>query len=98
MAVKPNNRNSSSMRNVVLSIRARSNQRELIDKAADTIGKNRSDFMLDASCREAENVLLDRRYFALSEEQFKAFTALLDAPPKPNVKLRQLLAAKAPWE
>ena len=98
MAFRPNNHNSSPTRNVVLSIRARSNQRELIDKAAEAIGKNRSDFMLDASCREAKNVLLDRRYCALSEEQFKAFTALLDAPPKTNVKLRKLLAAKAPWE
>ncbi|MBI3605170.1 MAG: DUF1778 domain-containing protein [Nitrospirae bacterium] len=98
MAFTPNDHHSTSTRDVVLSIRARSNQRELIDKAADALGKNRSDFMLEASCREAENVLLDRRYFTLSEEQFKAFTALLDSPPKTNAKLRKLLAEKAPWE
>jgi uncharacterized protein (DUF1778 family) len=70
----------------------------MIDRAADALGKNRSDFMLEAACREAENVLLDRRYFTLSEEQFETFTALLDSPPKTNERLGELLATKAPWE
>jgi len=81
----------------MINIRARANQRDMIDRAADALGKNRSDFMLEAACREAENVL-DRRYFTLSEEQFEAFTALLDSPPKTNERLRELLATKAPWE
>lgn len=54
--------------------------------------------MLDTVCREAENVLLDRRYFALSEEAFRKFTAMLDRPPKDNPKLKRLLETKAPWE
>lgn len=89
---------SPSLRNVTINIRARVNQRDIIDRAAEALGKNRSDFMLEASCREAESVLLDRRYFTLSEEQFAAFTALLDRPPQENEKLRALLAMKAPWE
>ena len=92
------NHNSPSLRSVMINIRARANQRDMIDRAADALGKNRSDFMLEAACREAENVLLDRRYFTLSEEQFEAFTALLDSPPKTNERLRELLATKAPWE
>jgi uncharacterized protein (DUF1778 family) len=98
MTLMPSDHNSTAPRNVMINIRARENQRSLIDKAADALGKNRSDFMLEAACREAESVLLDRRYFTLSEEQFAAFTALLDAPPKKNEKLRKLLATKAPWE
>jgi uncharacterized protein (DUF1778 family) len=82
----------------MINIRARANQRDMIDRAADALGKNRSDFMLEVACREAENVLLDRRYFTLSGEQFEAFTALLDSPPKTNERLRELLATKAPWE
>jgi uncharacterized protein (DUF1778 family) len=93
MTFIPNDQNSSSTRDVILSIRARLKHRELIDMAADAVGKNRTDFMI-----EAETVLLDRRYFTLNEEQFKAFTALLDSPPKTNAKLRKLLEEKAPWE
>jgi uncharacterized protein (DUF1778 family) len=85
-------------RNVTINLRASGRQRALIDQAADALGKNRSDFMLDASCREAESVLLDRRYFSLDAEAFEKFMAILDAPPAENPRLRRLLAEKAPWE
>ncbi|MGD9538495.1 MAG: DUF1778 domain-containing protein [Alphaproteobacteria bacterium] len=85
-------------RDVSINLRASRKQRSLIDRAAEALGKNRSDFMLEASCREAEAVLLDRRYFVLDAERFKAFTALLDAPPRNNPRLRRLLAEKAPWD
>ena len=54
--------------------------------------------MLEAACREAESVLLDRRYFNLNEETFRRFTAILDAPPKSNPRLARLLRTKAPWD
>jgi uncharacterized protein (DUF1778 family) len=85
-------------RDVNINLRASRKQRSLIDRAAEALGKNRSDFMLEASCREAESVLLDRRYFALDAETFEEFTALLDAPPATNPRLRRLLTAKAPWD
>ena len=61
-------------------------QKALIDRAADALGRNRSDFMLETACREAESVLLDRRYFALSGEEFKRFTSMLDKPPASNAQ------------
>ncbi len=85
-------------RNVTINLRASGRQRALIDQAAEALGKNRSDFMLEASCREAESVLLDRRYFALDTEAFEKFMSILDAPPAENPRLRRLLAEKAPWE
>jgi uncharacterized protein (DUF1778 family) len=97
MTFTPNNPEPRTPRSVVINIRARTSQRDLIDRAAEALGKNRSDFMLEASCQEAEHVLLDRRYFTLSEQQFAAFTALLDAPPQANERLRALLGTKAPW-
>jgi len=54
--------------------------------------------MLATACREAEAVLLDRRYFTLSEDAFKRFVAMLDKPPAKNPKLRRLLQTKAPWD
>jgi len=85
-------------RDVTINLRANQRQRALIDRAAETLGKNRSDFMLEAACREADAVLLDRRFFLLDEKAYKRFTAALDKPPAENPKLRRLLAARAPWE
>lgn len=85
-------------RDVTINLRASGKQRSLIDRAAESLGKNRSDFMLEASCREAESVLLDRRYFSLDAEAYEQFMTILDAPPSANPRLRRLLAEKAPWE
>jgi uncharacterized protein (DUF1778 family) len=79
-------------------LRASRKQKVLIDRAAEALGRSRSDFMLDTACREAESILLDRRYFVLSEEAFKRFTNLLDRPPKDNPRLRRLLHTRAPWD
>jgi uncharacterized protein (DUF1778 family) len=84
-------------RGETINLRASRSQKELIDQAAEALGRSRSDFMLDTVCREAEAVLLDRRYFVLSEEAFQRFTAMLDKPPKDNPKLRRLLETKPPW-
>jgi uncharacterized protein (DUF1778 family) len=85
-------------RGETINLRASQRQKALIDRAAAALGRNRSDFMLDTACREAESVLLDRRYFALSKEAFHRFQRLLDRPPKDNPKLRRLLRTKAPWD
>ena len=43
-------------RDVSINLRANQRQRALIDRAAEALGKNRSDFMLEAACREADAV------------------------------------------
>jgi uncharacterized protein (DUF1778 family) len=82
----------------VINLRASRKQKVLIDRAAEALGRSRSDFMLDAACREAELVLLDRRYFTLSDEAFKRFTRILDKPLTDNPRLRRLLLTRAPWD
>lgn len=88
----------SETRTAPINLRALDSQRNLIDKAATLLGKNRSDFMLEAACREAENILLDQRLLMLNEADFDTFTALLDAPVKDNSSLRKLMSHKTPWE
>ncbi len=85
-------------RGEMINLRASQKQKLLIDRAAELLGRTRSDFMLESACREAETVLLDGRYFGLSHDVFKRFTAMLDKPPASNPKLRRLLQTKAPWE
>lgn len=75
---------STKTRDININIRARRRQRELIDQAAELLGKSRSDFMLDTACREAEDVLLEQRVFVLDAEAFQRFQTLLDASPSDN--------------
>jgi uncharacterized protein (DUF1778 family) len=85
-------------RGETINLRASQRQKLLIDRAAEALGRSRSDFMLETACREAESVLLDRRYFFLSENEFRKFAAMLDNPPRDNPKLRRLLRTRAPWD
>ena len=48
------------MRDAAINLRALPGRRDLIDQAAGLLGKNRSDFMLEAACERAKNVLLDQ--------------------------------------
>jgi uncharacterized protein (DUF1778 family) len=83
---------------MAISLRTRPAQLNLIDRAAAARGKDRTAFMLEAACREAETVLLERRLFHLDEDAWNRFTAALDAPPEPNPALAALLARKPLWE
>ena len=87
-----------TMRDAAINLRALPQQRDLIDQAAQLLGKNRSDFMLEAACDKAQSVLLDQVFFSLDDEKFRQFTALLDAPLHPNPGLERLLVVKAPWK
>lgn len=88
----------SQTRDVTINIRAKPNQRALIDRAAQLQGKSRSEFMLESAYQKAQDVLIDRCFFGLDEIKFKQFLALLDAPPTQNQKLNALLKTKSPWD
>ena len=81
-----------------LNIRIKPEVRGLIDRAAALTGKNRTDFILDAAQRTAQDALLDRTVFALSSKAYADFLTRLDAPAKPNERLRRSLKTPAPWE
>ena len=89
---------ATQTRNEIINLRVSKREKTLIDRAAKLLDRSRSDFMLEAACREAEALLLDQNHFSLSEEKLKRFMAMLDESPSDNVKLRKLLESKAPWE
>jgi len=86
------------MRDAAINLRALPEQRDLIDHAATLLGKNRSDFMLEAACDKAQSVVLDQVFFRLDADRFRQFTDLLDASPAANAELERLMAVRAPWE
>lgn len=81
-----------------LNIRIAAEARSLIDRAAKARGQNRTDFILDAARRAAEDALLDRALIAVNAKAFEAFVARLDEPAKPNAQLRATMQAPPPWK
>ncbi len=85
-------------REAVINVRLTRVLRDLIDTAAAALGKTRSEFMLESARNHALDVVLDQRLFALEPEQYDAFLRVLEQPPEPNIRLKQLLASPSPWE
>ncbi|WP_431324065.1 DUF1778 domain-containing protein [Rhizobium sp. YTU87027] len=91
-------RSKSQDASVPLNMRIKPATRNLIDRAAQLLGKTRTDFMLEASERRAEEVLLDRTVFTVSPEIYAEYLARLDAPAQPNERLKRTMSIKAPWD
>lgn len=82
----------------IINLRAPAAKRALIDHAAEVSGKNRTDFILDASCEKAREVLADQKHFAVSRDVLDRFNQLIDAPLANAEALNRLLSKPAPWE
>jgi uncharacterized protein (DUF1778 family) len=80
-----------------LNLRIPAAERGLIDRAAKSSGKTRTDFILSAARRAAEEELLDRTIFVVRPAAYAKFLAMLDAPPRPNEHLRRTMQATPPW-
>jgi uncharacterized protein (DUF1778 family) len=79
-----------------VNLRVRTEIRSLIDTAARIQGKSRSDFMIDAARRAAEEAVLDQTLLRVDLTTFDQFVELLDRPASgPGVE--RLLNARAPW-
>ncbi|HMR34076.1 MAG TPA: DUF1778 domain-containing protein [Geminicoccaceae bacterium] len=85
-------------RRETLNIRIRAEERSLIDRAAAAQGKNRTDFILEAARRAAEETLLDRALILASPEAYDAFLMRLDAPADPNARLVETMRERPAWE
>jgi uncharacterized protein (DUF1778 family) len=53
-----------------LNVRIKAEDRNLIDRAAHVLGKSRTDFLLEAGRRAAEDALLDRTLFKVSPKAY----------------------------
>lgn len=90
--------NRSTEKRETLNLRVKHEDRELIARAATLLGKTRTEFLLEAGRRAAQDALLDRTLFNVSPQDYARFVARLDAPPAPNERLRRMMTTKAPWE
>ena len=85
-------------KDAIVNLRMPHAVRDLIDNAAELVGKTRTAFIIESSRKHAIDVLLDQKLFKLNADQFAAFSKALEEPPASNEKLKRLLASPAPWE
>ncbi|TAN68788.1 MAG: DUF1778 domain-containing protein [Methylobacter sp.] len=87
---------STDTQTQAVNLRVRRDIRALIDRAAKAQGKTRSDFMIDAARRAAEESLLDQTLVRLDQETYEHFLEVLDSPPS-GEGFERLMAAAKPW-
>ena len=80
-----------------LNMRVESRKRALIDRAVAELGGDRTSFVLEAACRRAEDILLDRQVFMLDDESFEAFERALETPIEDNPCVVKLMNRKKRW-
>jgi uncharacterized protein (DUF1778 family) len=81
-----------------LNLRIKPQERGLIDRAAQAMGKTRTDFILEAAKKAAEDAVLDRALLQVGPEAYAEFLARLEAPPRPSKRLRRTMTTSAPWD
>ncbi|MFN3670912.1 MAG: DUF1778 domain-containing protein [Bosea sp. (in: a-proteobacteria)] len=85
---------SKAMR--AINLRIREDVRSLIDQAARTHSKSRSEFMIDAARRAAEDALLDQLLVRVDAATYDHFLKILDTPPV-DEGYERLMSAPKPW-
>jgi uncharacterized protein (DUF1778 family) len=82
---------------VNIHLRARPQDRKLIDRAAALSGANRSQFMLAAALKEAKNVLLDQTTIYAGAKAFQKILNWMDRPATASetAGMKKLLASPA---
>lgn len=80
-----------AVRSVKLDLRLTPAAKQTLQAAAAASRRSVSDFVLESALARADEALADRRSFGLNANQWQAFMAALDAPPRPLPRLQQLL-------
>jgi uncharacterized protein (DUF1778 family) len=92
-------RENSTIAEVNIHLRARAQDRNLIDQAAELVGANRSQFMMASALREAKNILLDQSTLYADAKTFQKIMDWMDsaATSSETLGMKRILQAKAPW-
>lgn len=89
---------TTNLKSGQINLRTNPSQRDLFDRAAKLLHKSRTEFMLDAATKAAQEVLLDSNVFELDEAEYSTFVELLDKPVAENTALIKLLNKQPSWE
>jgi len=92
-------RDSSNTAEVNIHLRARTQERNLIDQAAELVGANRSQFTMASALKEAKNVLLDQTTLYADAKKFQSVMDWIDQAPTEDeaAGMKRLLRAQPQW-
>ena len=89
--------NSSKDEFLPLNLRVERRTLQLIDRAVAEVGGERSRFIVDAACRRAEDILLDRCLFHADDEAFEVLERALEPPDEGGEALMALVRRGRCW-
>ena len=81
-----------------LNLRTSADTKQLLQRAAEVRGVSVSEFILSPALKEAQNTLLDQRFFFFTADEYDSFMARAMDSDKNKVAIRDILSYKAPWE
>lgn len=81
-----------------IDVRVSPKAKDTLRKAAASINKSVSEYLLDAGLEAAAEMLADRRVFVLDEKRWRKFQELLDRPPRLKPRLAKLLSEPGVFE
>jgi len=89
----------STTAEVNIHLRARLQDKAIIDQAAELVGANRSQFMLASALKEAKNILLDQSTIYADAKTFQKVMDWMDAAATPaeTAGMKRILNATTPW-
>lgn len=89
---------ATASRTEKLDLRLTPEAKRTLQTAAAASRRSVSEFVLESALARAEEVLPDRRHFTLDAEQWAAFQAALEAPPRDLPRMRRLLNEPSVFE
>ena len=82
---------------LALNMRVDPKKRALIDIAVAELGGDRTSFVVEAACRKAEEVLLNRRFYMLNETDYAFFEEAIKQPASEDPCFQKLLNKTPIW-
>ena len=81
-----------------LDLRLTRSAKRTLQSAATAARRSVSEFVLESALARAEETLPDRQRFGLDADRWAAFQRALDAPARPNPRLKRLLEKPSVFE
>lgn len=97
LSQNPSTTDHREQRDTRLNLRVTSAQADLIRRAADSADRTMTDFVVESASAAAQRVLADRRWFALDDDAWADFEALLSRPIVSKPRLSARLNAPDPF-
>lgn len=88
-------RSMTERRTEKLDVRISRSAKSKLQAAASASHRSMTDFVMESALSKAEEMLAERRIFALNAANWTAFQAALDAPARPLPRMKALLEKRA---